>query len=350
MDELFDIIRDIFIPESDIVNLLRRAHVLAFANGHKELAQWTQHELNGYSETEQVPDYRVLEGSLKAFNPSIGWIDILLSNDNRRKELCTLMIRDSTPFLMSLISEAPFIYNDLPGNEQAALNRESGMPYTLKYAVQFPKAAINDIFEKVRTRLSEQLVMINAQKMTERAVEQAGKEGKNSHEHDLKNSIFISHRSLDADIADMLLDFFKGVGIPGKCVFCSSLPGNDVDEKVSPEVKSALITSQINIAILSGDYYKSAYCLNEAGIIWFLDEIPAVPIALPEITHDKMYGFLDKDYKAMRLDNSDDIAHIYERIIGALGIPQTGPRTLTRETNKLIKKYTDYIAKRTYKE
>ena len=347
MDELFAIIRDIFIPESDIVNLLRRAHVLAFTYGHKELAQWTQHELNGYSETEQVPDYRVLEGSLKAFNPSIGWIDILVSDDNRRKELCTLTVRDSIPFLLSYINDNPLIFNSLSGNEQVVLNRESGMPYTMEYAVHFTKAAINDIFEKVRTRLSEQLVMINTQKISGRGMEQADK---NSQEDDLKNSIFISHRSLDVDIADMLLDFFKGVGIPSECVFCSSLPGNDVNEKVSPEVKSALQTSQINIAILSRDYYKSAYCLNEAGIIWFLDKIPAVPIALPEITHDKMYGFLDKDYKAMRLDNSDDIAHIYERIILGLGIPQTGPRTLTRETNKLIKKYNEFLAKRTCAE
>ena len=44
--------------------------------------------------------------------------------------------------------------------------------------------------------------------------------------------IFISHRSTDKAIADMLLDFFSGTGIPRETVFCSSLPGNDINEKI----------------------------------------------------------------------------------------------------------------------
>lgn len=52
--------------------------------------------------------------------------------------------------------------------------------------------------------------------------------------------IFISHRSTDKMIADMLVDFFLGTGIPKDKVFCSSLPGNDINEKISVEVKNAL--------------------------------------------------------------------------------------------------------------
>ena len=52
--------------------------------------------------------------------------------------------------------------------------------------------------------------------------------------------IFISHRSTDKAIADMLLDFFSGTGIPRETVFCSSLPGNDINEKISGEVKAGL--------------------------------------------------------------------------------------------------------------
>ena len=71
--------------------------------------------------------------------------------------------------------------------------------------------------------------------------------------------IFISHRSTDKDVADMLVDFFCGTGIPRNSVFCSSLPGNDINEKISGEVKAALKSSAINIAILSHSYYESAY-------------------------------------------------------------------------------------------
>ena len=66
----------------------------------------------------------------------------------------------------------------------------------------------------------------------------------------VKNIIFISHRSTDKDIADMLVDFFVGTGIPKEAVFCSSLPGNDINERISGEVKAALKNSAVNIAIL----------------------------------------------------------------------------------------------------
>lgn len=46
-----------------------------------------------------------------------------------------------------------------------------------------------------------------------------------------KSIIFISHRSIDKNFADILVDFLCGTGIPKDRIFCSSLPGNDVKEK-----------------------------------------------------------------------------------------------------------------------
>lgn len=63
-----------------------------------------------------------------------------------------------------------------------------------------------------------------------------------------------------------------------------------IEQKISVEVKNTMKNSCVNIAILSNEYYQSAYCLNEAGIIWFQD-VPAIPIALPEIEPSNMIGF-----------------------------------------------------------
>lgn len=54
--------------------------------------------------------------------------------------------------------------------------------------------------------------------------------------------IFLSHRSTDKEIADMLRDFLVGVGIPNELIFCSSLPGNDVVQRIALEVKSTFKT------------------------------------------------------------------------------------------------------------
>lgn len=53
----------------------------------------------------------------------------------------------------------------------------------------------------------------------------------------VRDEILISHRSTDAPVADMIKDFLVNTGIPNEKIFCSSLPGNDVGEKISPEVK-----------------------------------------------------------------------------------------------------------------
>lgn len=159
-----------------------------------------------------------------------------------------------------------------------------------------------------------------------------------------RKKIFISHRTSDKEIADMLQDYFVAMGVPRDLVFCSSLPGNDVSEKISVEVKKALQNSQLNLVILSKEYYESAYCLNEAGIIWFHDEIPVIPIALPEINHNNMYGFLNGDYKIRRLDNLTDIAFIYDRVCEVFQINQVKLSIANVENNKLMNRYQGYVA------
>ena len=161
----------------------------------------------------------------------------------------------------------------------------------------------------------------------------------------MKDIIFISHRSTDKEIADILVDFFCGTGIAKEKVFCSSLPGNDVQERISDEVKTALKRSAINIAILSKEYYQSAYCLNEAGILWY-DDTPVIPIALPEINPNNMYGFLNSEYKLRHLDSDTDVSYIYDAISEAVSAPHTKASVITSENNKLRKKYEELMNSR----
>ena len=161
-----------------------------------------------------------------------------------------------------------------------------------------------------------------------------------------RDIIFISHRSVDAPIADMIKDFLVNCGTPNNKVFCSSLPGNDVDERIEPEVKEALKRSIINILVLSKSYYESAYCLNEAGIAWYLDEVVAIPFGLPEIDHKNMVGFLNEDYKLRRLDNDTDVSYLIDKVQEKLNVSSVKHAIITQETRKLIEKYNDFISNR----
>ena len=161
----------------------------------------------------------------------------------------------------------------------------------------------------------------------------------------VRNTIFISHRSTDKGIADMLVDFFAGTGISKETVFCSSLPGNDINERISDEVRSALKSSAVSIAILSHDYYQSAYCLNEAGVLWY-EDVPVIPVALPEINSGNMYGFLNNEYKLRRLDSDTDISYIYDTVSEAVSAPHTKASLITYENNKLRTRYAEYLKAR----
>ncbi len=127
-------------------------------------------------------------------------------------------------------------------------------------------------------------------------------------------TLFISHRNCDKQFADILADFCALIGIPSNEIFCSSLPGNDVQHKIDDEIKINLQNSKINIILLSKDYFDSVYCLNEEGIIWYLDSqsIPFLLFALPEITEKELKGFIDKNYKIQRIDNESDLMMTFD--------------------------------------
>lgn len=162
-----------------------------------------------------------------------------------------------------------------------------------------------------------------------------------------KKAIFISHSTKDKEVADMLVDFLHNVGIDKELIFCSSLPGNGVIEKIPDEVRFHLKESEVNIAILSNNYYQSVYCLNEAGIIWYDNNKKAILIALPEININNLVGFLDKNYLLHDLNSEKDILSIYDIVMDELKYSNTVKvTTINNEKIKLKARYDDYLKNR----
>ena len=159
------------------------------------------------------------------------------------------------------------------------------------------------------------------------------------------NKIFISHNTQDKAVTDIFVDFLIAVGIPRNEIFCSSLPGNNVKENITTEIRDSLDRSNIYICVLSSSYYQSAYCLNEAGIIWYKNSATII-IGLPEITIDNMQGFINKDYMIRHLNNADDIYAIIDDVISVLNLTQIKHQVINTETAKLIRKYNDFLTSR----
>ncbi len=167
----------------------------------------------------------------------------------------------------------------------------------------------------------------------------------NNQENDM---IFISHRSTDKPVVDLFVGFLKKVGVPSRNIFYSSLPGNDVKNRISVEIKDNLRRSIINIVILSKDYYQSAYCLNEAGIIWYQDT-PTIIIALSEIDDKTMVGFLNSDYILRRLNIESDISSIYDQLKVLYNI-DSNVTVVNEEIRTLISEYSKWLNQRQLSE
>lgn len=112
--------------------------------------------------------------------------------------------------------------------------------------------------------------------------------------------ILISHQHNNADAANAINEFLNKCGIPKEYIFCSSLPGQDVKTKIDNEIFDAFSSSKLVIVLFSNNYLRSYYCINEAGICWYLDKLSkehhTFIIATDDLNVDDMVGFLDKNY------------------------------------------------------
>ncbi|WP_122429425.1 hypothetical protein [Pseudomonas viridiflava] len=81
MDSLvLDLQRDVLDRTIHITDLLRKALLVSRKLKITDIEEWLSDELNGY-QGKPVPNYRVVGGELKGFNPYRGWIPMMLGDD-----------------------------------------------------------------------------------------------------------------------------------------------------------------------------------------------------------------------------------------------------------------------------
>ena len=77
------------VPAAD---LLRKALVAARKLKIEGIQSWLKSELNGYSNSEEIPEYRSVHGEIKALNPYNGlWMPIMFPDRWRKcTDLCPI--------------------------------------------------------------------------------------------------------------------------------------------------------------------------------------------------------------------------------------------------------------------
>ena len=113
--------------------------------------------------------------------------------------------------------------------------------------------------------------------------------------------IFISHASLEAIIGEKFVDALIELGIDRKDIFYSSSyhTGVPIGKNFHEEVRMALNNSEVVVFLLTPNFYKSEFCLNEMGAVWYAKK-QIIPILLGGLNFDDMHGFIDRNYIAYK--------------------------------------------------
>ena len=130
-----------------------------------------------------------------------------------------------------------------------------------------------------------------------------------------KKKIFISHSEKNKDFVHLLLNYLVGLGAPKNTIFCSSDYQTGVKTKISDDIFHALRNTELDIIVLSDEYKKSEYCLNEAGVIRSKERNSAkIVIVFPDIQNGDYAGFINEDYWQYRFDSEYFIKALGKRL------------------------------------
>lgn len=147
--------QEVLKQDCDIVNVLRRAHVIATKLQLTEFDSWITHELNGYPNQEVCSEYRKIKGVLKAFNPYQGWIPAMISDIEMETDVCERKMANSISEIVSLCQEENDLLSEFTGAQTEILNKIFRTTFPMKYALFIPRTSVMDIIEKVKNTILE---------------------------------------------------------------------------------------------------------------------------------------------------------------------------------------------------
>lgn len=141
----------------DIESLLRKAYLIAKKLKLKEFEEWIKLEQNGYG-AKEVPEYRYIQGQIKARNPYYGWVPVILDAEIE-KMLTRVPAKDAISSLIDLYKS---------DNDIAQFNLGSGINQTLSeltdfetiFCVQFGKNQIYRILSTIQDKILDWALLL----------------------------------------------------------------------------------------------------------------------------------------------------------------------------------------------
>lgn len=150
---------------------LIKTKVLLHKIGHKELVAWVNNELNGYPDSDSVPEYRVLpaevlvNASNGAYRVTSHHIPMGHLSDEQRESIETARMDQSLAVLEKLIeNDSGNLRAHIPMESYGFLGKNLGNYYQIESAwSEISRASLLQILVQVRSRLLDFILELNDQ-------------------------------------------------------------------------------------------------------------------------------------------------------------------------------------------
>lgn len=149
--------QELLHKDCDVLQALRKAHIIAAKLKLSEFDAWIQCELNGYNANQDdIPDYRQVHGQLKAWNPYHGWIPVILQDGNLENILCNRKLDASISEILELYDKSNgHITMTFSADVANTLDSMCDTPFKTNYSLHVSKHLLKSIVDKVTNCLVE---------------------------------------------------------------------------------------------------------------------------------------------------------------------------------------------------
>src|SRR5712692_6855233 len=143
--------RECLDSRASTLDIMRKALVVARKLGVADFQKWIDLEMQGYKVGDTVPEYRVVGGQIKAWNPYHGWIDAVFDDPKLQDVLSHRPIGQSIGEIETLVQQSTAGVFRIPfdPHTEHELMRAGTLP--LKPKLEVSSAAVKGILDKVRT-------------------------------------------------------------------------------------------------------------------------------------------------------------------------------------------------------
>lgn len=153
---------------TQISDLLRKALLVAKKLKVQEIESWIMCELNGYSNNNEIPEYRHLSGEMKAHNPYNGhWMPIMFPekmsalHQNLIKQTCGQSVAEVETLIKECQEDGGELILQYPPKTQAQLIKAASLSSPPVLFVS--SARLPSILDTVRTRILEWALQLEEQ-------------------------------------------------------------------------------------------------------------------------------------------------------------------------------------------